>query len=133
MEGEEDSPLYEEVTCPIDVTNLDTHFISEDLLMQSFEERKERVEAFFDKDEINIDDPLHFNPEDAIVWIDPLDGTRDFAKGNMRVVTTIIGLAVKGRAVAGIVHKPVYDHDTAKGETFFGSLETGVFKVFYDD
>ena len=30
----------------------------------------------------------------AVVWIDPLDGTKDFTNGNLSAVTVLIGLAV---------------------------------------
>lgn len=45
----------------------------------------------------------------ARVWIvDPLDGTREFLAGNGEFAV-MIGLAVEGRAVLGVVHQPAAD------------------------
>lgn len=48
----------------------------------------------------------HFSAKDAVVWIDPLDGTSDFVKGNLPAVTVLIGLSIKGESRIGIVHNP---------------------------
>lgn len=70
--------------------------------------------------------------ENAIAWIDPLDGTRDFTKGNLAPVTSISGITVNGVAKIGVVHKPVSYKDDQISETFFGSIETGVFKMDFN-
>lgn len=57
-------------------------------------------------DEISSDDFETFNTKDAVVWIDPLDGTSDFVKGNLPAVTVLIGLSIKGFSRAGVVHNP---------------------------
>ena len=44
-----------------------------------------------------------------MVWIDPLDGTSDFTKGNLSAVTVLIGLSIKGVSRIGIVHSPFFD------------------------
>jgi len=44
------------------------------------------------------------------VWVDPLDGTKEFTQGLLDHVTVLIGIAVGGRAVAGVVHQPFYNH-----------------------
>jgi len=54
------------------------------------------------------------------VWIvDPLDGTREFA-GGIPEWCISIGLVENGRAIAGGIRNP------ATGETFLGSLDSGV-------
>lgn len=73
-----------------------------------------------------------FNPEEAVVWIDPLDGTTDFVNGNLTAVTVLIGLSINEQSRIGIVHKPFSDEDQQKSKTFFGSGEHGVFFVHYD-
>ncbi|KAF4757010.1 3'(2'), 5'-bisphosphate nucleotidase 1, partial [Perkinsus olseni] len=35
------------------------------------------------------------------LWVDPLDGTSEFTRGNLGSVTTLIGISVNGRATAG--------------------------------
>src|SRR5215472_17237630 len=54
------------------------------------------------------------------VWVvDPLDGTREFVAG-VREWCVSVGLVENGRAIAGGICNP------ATGETFLGSLETGL-------
>lgn len=45
------------------------------------------IPEFFNEKEISI--------EDSIVWIDPLDGTLSFLKGELNDVTTLIGFISK--------------------------------------
>ena len=73
-----------------------------------------------------------FNTRDAVVWIDPLDGTNDFVKGNLSAVTVLIGLSIKNKSRLGIVHNPFSDQDREIGKTIFGSAEHGVYRVVYD-
>ena len=40
---------------------------------------------------------------DITVFVDPLDGTREFVEGRLGAVQTLVGVAVRGRAVAGAV------------------------------
>lgn len=53
---------------------------------------------------------------DVVVWVDPLDGTSEVALAvknkNMALleqVTVLIGIAYKGRPVAGIIHQPYHE------------------------
>ena len=43
---------------------------------------------------------------DFTVWVDPMDGTKEFLLNNGPGVTVLIGIAFRGRPVAGIVHQP---------------------------
>ena len=70
-----------------------------------------------------------FNTSNAVVWIDPLDGTSDFVKGNLPAVTVLIGLAVDGYSRAGVIHNPFSVEDQEKSVTFFGTGEHGAFKT----
>jgi len=60
-------------------------------------------------DEISSELFETFDTDEAVVWIDPLDGTSDFVKGNLTAVTVLIGLAIKGKSRLGVVHKPFWD------------------------
>ena len=51
----------------------------------------------------------YFDPSVANVWIDPLDGTNNFVKGNFDCVTTEIGLSIRGESRIGIVHNEYFD------------------------
>ena len=74
------------------------------------------------------------NTDEVVVWVDPLDGTNAFVKGELDCVTTLIGVARRGEAVFGVVHCPfssppvsywggegVGCRRTVEGEAFAGS------------
>jgi 3'(2'), 5'-bisphosphate nucleotidase len=46
---------------------------------------------------------------DIIIFIDPLDGTREFVEGRLGAVQSLLGVAYRGRAVAGVVGLPFPD------------------------
>lgn len=46
--------------------------------------------------------------EDLVVWVDPLDGTAEYAKGFVEHVTVLIGVAYKDVAIGGIIHQPFF-------------------------
>jgi 3'-phosphoadenosine 5'-phosphosulfate (PAPS) 3'-phosphatase len=46
--------------------------------------------------------------EDLCIFVDPIDSTSQFIKGNYEPVTTLIGLTLKGSPLFGIVHFPSY-------------------------
>lgn len=68
--------------------------------------------------EESVDDPIRL--QRSRVWVvDPLDGTREFVKGIPEFCVSI-GFVEDGRPVAGGIHNP------ATGETFLGSIDSGV-------
>lgn len=69
-----------------------------------------------------------FQAEDAHVWIDPLDGTKDFVKGNLSACTVLIGLVINGIPKIGVVHHPFKTNENdGLGCTIFGTQEHGAF------
>jgi len=90
------------------------------------------LREYYGDDEVSIDPFETFSTKDACVWIDPLDGTSDFVKGNLPAVTVLIGLSIKDKSRAGIVHNPFSVEDREVGNTFFGTAEHGVFKIVSD-
>lgn len=48
------------------------------------------------------DIPIDF--ENAVLHIDPLDGTRNFTKGELECVTSLFGIAIGDDAKYGVVH-----------------------------
>ena len=44
--------------------------------------------------------------DELTLWIDPLDGTREFTEGHVQYVTTLIGITRNNRPIAGVIHAP---------------------------
>jgi 3'(2'), 5'-bisphosphate nucleotidase len=77
---------------------------------------------------IDIPDKLHWliPLSDVVVYVDPLDATREFTLGNTFCVVVLIGIAVKGQAVAGVMHQP-FQGD--RGRTIWGLNGVGTFGI----
>lgn len=67
-----------------------------------------------------------YEMNDISVWIDPIDGSKALADGDLEHVTNLIGIAVKGRPKVGIMHKP-FSKDRSATRTYVGSVEAGLF------
>ncbi|XP_036091353.1 3'(2'),5'-bisphosphate nucleotidase 1 isoform X5 [Rousettus aegyptiacus] len=84
--------------------------------------------------------------EDLVVWVDPLDGTKEYTEGLLDNVTVLIGIAYEGRAIAGVINQPYYNYqsnekqklrehkneakagpDATLGRTIWGVLGLGAF------
>jgi myo-inositol-1(or 4)-monophosphatase len=63
------------------------------------------------------DDPARLS-NDAVVIVDPIDGTRAFIDGDPRWAVSI-ALVVRGRPIAGVVHAPALD------ETYAAAARSG--------
>uniref|UniRef100_A0A8C2ZB60 3'(2'),5'-bisphosphate nucleotidase 1 n=1 Tax=Cyclopterus lumpus TaxID=8103 RepID=A0A8C2ZB60_CYCLU len=49
--------------------------------------------------------------EELVVWVDPLDGTKEYTEGLLDNVTVLIGIAYGGRAIAGVINQPFYNYE----------------------
>ena len=50
-------------------------------------------------------------PERICIWVDPLDGTMEFIDRMLHHVTILIGIAVDGKAISGVVNQPFFGFD----------------------
>lgn len=78
--------------------------------------------------------PAEFNglrEEELVVWVDPVDGTKEFTEGLLDNVTVLIGIAHGGRAIAGVINQPFYNYqmgpEAVLGRTMWGMLGLGAF------
>eukprot|EP00588_Corethron_pennatum_P009268 CAMPEP_0194273918 /NCGR_PEP_ID=MMETSP0169-20130528/7153_1 /TAXON_ID=218684 /ORGANISM="Corethron pennatum, Strain L29A3" /LENGTH=356 /DNA_ID=CAMNT_0039017003 /DNA_START=132 /DNA_END=1202 /DNA_ORIENTATION=- len=63
---------------------------------------------------------------DVCLWVDPLDGTKEFVMGNLASVSVLIGVALRDRPVAGVILQPFVGG--AGGEVTYGAVGVGVFR-----
>ncbi|XP_046679548.1 3'(2'),5'-bisphosphate nucleotidase 1 isoform X1 [Homalodisca vitripennis] len=70
----------------------------------------------------------NLSESDVTVWVDPLDGTSEYTQGLLDHVTVLIGIAVKEKAVAGVIHQPYYNYQNGGelGRTVWGFEGVGV-------
>lgn len=140
IQGEEaaaDLATVESAVNPSDVTVEVRNFIKSDFLADSQKSRQdfiaEHLLKHYSADEVSTLNFESFNVQDAVVWIDPLDGTSDFVKGTLDAVTVLIGLSLNGKSRAGVIHKPfsnasaTNNEDTLTSSTTFATAEHGAF------
>jgi len=65
--------------------------------------------------------PYMVDAKDVTVWIDPMDATKEYVEGLWKFPTVMIGVAVKGVPVIGVIRKPF------KRVTIWGLDWPGVF------
>uniref|UniRef100_A0A8C7XC60 3'(2'),5'-bisphosphate nucleotidase 1 n=1 Tax=Oryzias sinensis TaxID=183150 RepID=A0A8C7XC60_9TELE len=88
--------------------------VEEDLIEKGHEEeilQKSCPEEFQDLKE-----------EELVVWVDPLDGTKEYTEGLLDNVTVLIGIAYGGRAIAGVINQPFYNYQLGPGATLGRTL-----------
>ncbi|XP_070538139.1 3'(2'),5'-bisphosphate nucleotidase 1-like [Ptychodera flava] len=70
-------------------------------------------------------------PEQVVVWIDPLDGTKEYTEGLLDHVTVLIGIAIDGQSAAGVIHQPYFNYKAGEGaqlgRTIWGIIGVGSF------
>lgn len=69
--------------------------------------------------------------EELVVWVDPLDGTKEYTEGLLDNVTVLIGIAYGGKAIAGVINQPFYNYQLGPGanlgRTMWGMPGLGAF------
>ncbi|XP_033617921.1 3'(2'),5'-bisphosphate nucleotidase 1 isoform X2 [Fukomys damarensis] len=61
---------------------------------------------------------LAIKEEDLVVWVDPLDGTKEYTEGLLDNVTVLIGVAYEGEAIAGVINQPYYNYQNGAKQVF---------------
>lgn len=120
--------------------------VGEEDLPEDKEADESLVVDTYDQDVMKLTVPSEYakvKPEEITIWVDPLDGTTEFVRGFLDHVTVLIGISVRGRSIAGIIHQPFYgfvpgqDHSNLTGRTLWGLVGLGCFgvktKVLPDD
>ncbi|CAL1126977.1 unnamed protein product [Cladocopium goreaui] len=54
------------------------------------------------------------------VWVDPLDGTKEFTQGRYEYVSTLIGISQNGHPVAGVISEPYSQGQPGPGRLLWG-------------
>uniref|UniRef100_A0A674EZJ4 3'(2'),5'-bisphosphate nucleotidase 1 n=1 Tax=Salmo trutta TaxID=8032 RepID=A0A674EZJ4_SALTR len=70
--------------------------------------------------------------EELVVWVDPLDGTKEYTEGLLDHVTVLIGIAYGGKAIAGVINQPFFNYQLGTesadmGRTLWGMPGLGAF------
>lgn len=109
--------------------------IGEETLDQREKHPKVSLECTFSKDVLSKTCPeslVNTKEADTVIWVDPLDGTAEFTHGLLDHVTVLIGVAVHGKAVAGVIHQPYYNYkklDAPLGRTLWGIVGLGAYGI----
>ena len=85
----------------------------------------------FSPEEIDVDmdvpkDLAQCSWDDLTVWVDPLDGTKEFARGRLECVSVLIGISVSQVPVAGVIHQPFRSDGKSDSCTTWGIVGAGV-------
>lgn len=103
--------------------------IGEEELSQTYDVPEDYIVQEEDEEVLSKKYPSKYNDisiNDVVVWVDPLDGTREFTTGFLSHVTVLIGIAYGGKPIAGVIHQPYYEENgVAVGRTVWGMKEVG--------
>jgi len=83
-------------------TNIDNSYVSENDIQEKFHTLSVR---------------------DLVIWIDPLDGTREFVDGLYEAVTVLVGISLRGHVIAGVIHQPFVGKS---GRSVWGIADQGI-------
>lgn len=77
---------------------------------------------------ITIEDNKTLNINDLTIFIDPIDATNEFIKGNNNPVTVLIGICYKNNPFIGFIHHPKITQKI----TYFNIPSKGVYVLDYN-
>lgn len=98
-----------------------------------------QLELSYSPDVLKVDDKCpeelrDIDINEVVVWVDPLDGTSEFAQAAktgsplLQQVTVLVGIGYKGRAIAGVIHQPYYG-DNQIGRTIWAIVGVGTYGI----
>jgi len=103
----------------VDVTKIDSNLLV-----------KGQDQSVIDKFSANLPEHVKLaNFEDLTIWIDPLDGTKEFTEGFLDHVTILVGIAIGKKAIGGVIHQPFWNYQGKTkelGRTFYGIVGAGI-------
>lgn len=71
----------------------------------------------------DIGESANLDPEDVTIFVDPLDGTREFCEGRLENCQVLVGIAIQGEAVAGAMGLPFPTGDLTSEPTVIYGLD----------
>ena len=74
----------------------------------------------------NVSRDISVRAADLVLFVDPLDGTGEFVSGRMHCVSVIIGIAHKGKPLAGVISRPFPDLNNPS-TCLYGVVGVGAF------
>lgn len=89
--------------------------------VQSLIEKEVRYSITLQNDMKWSEELLNLPTNELAIFIDPLDGTREFALGMVDAVTVLCGVTRNGKPIAGVIHCPL------TATTVWGAVDVGVF------
>ncbi|KAM4041103.1 3'(2'),5'-bisphosphate nucleotidase 1 isoform 1-T1 [Anomaloglossus baeobatrachus] len=102
--------------------------------LPSEEVSEDLIEPGQSEEILKVTFPSQYNSikeEELVVWVDPLDGTKEYTEGLLDHVTVLIGIAYEGKAIAGVINQPYYNYQAGDGavlgRTIWGVLGVGAF------
>jgi len=73
--------------------------------------------------------PTELEMSEVVVFVDPLDGTREFVEGRLENVQTLIGVCYKGLPIMGAIGLPFPTNEVNATEVVFGLVGKGIGKM----
>ncbi|KAA8492835.1 3'(2'),5'-bisphosphate nucleotidase 1 [Porphyridium purpureum] len=108
--AEEDDAEVDQVVGDWKFTDLGKEFWDQSKAQQMYERD---FEAALRSPDALPEEYMHIKQHELAVFIDPVDGTREFFESRLEACMTLIGISWRGRAIAGVVGLPF--HDTSIG------------------
>ena len=124
-QGEDEAP----VPLKVDVSNGDG---DGDGKSDSDSSRRLRKDILFDNHK-EVDDEEMIPLEEIVIFVDPVDGTREFVEGRLQNVACLIGIARNSRPIAGIIGVPFPEYDGDNLSTSISEAEIHYAVTVADD